>query len=168
MENEIPIGRGIMGFSDGTVLEVEYDNAAVRVCRLPDMLQSKASGSSSNYYSWVDMTARQDLILESVEVPFEELFGERFSLKINGVDYRDIKDMKLNKGERLLAEGAFTPDQTTEDYMTEIHLLPVFHLRGLDGSPYESIYLNADKTSEPFSCGFFELVRFLKEGGNAE
>lgn len=159
------LGEVTAVYQDGTRQKITGSRYLIKKVGGDRVMETATSSSSSDFSSWCDIVPKRGLILESVEVPLEEAARDRFSMTVDGVDYREIHDMELPEGKNVRIEAAFAPDRTIEERAAEIWTVPILHLRDEDGNTYEEPYYNAEKLAEPYNGSFWELARYLRKGG---
>ena len=119
---------------------------------------------SSDGRSRIRLKAREDITIVGVENDFLEDFSHLVDLEINGIDYREIENLKIGEGEIISIDGHFKLPENLIHRLRDYDIHANIIYKDMDNNIFTYRFRNLQSRYTSYS--FRELYRYIRERGD--
>ena len=162
--DRLEINNAHINFNNGDIMEVGLGRIILHTRdKEEDYFLYQSGGSSSDGTSTSRDTLKEDISLLELDSPlFQEAKG-LYDIKIDGIDYREIKGIEYKAGDDLRINSLFSIPENILDKYTEFELQPRLYFKdSKDNISYINIF---NIRHSPYDYDFWGIIKYLKARG---
>lgn len=166
--NPIELNNGIVTFSNGDTMEVDFGrviltNHGLNYSSVQFLTMEATSLSDTEYQNVSTFRATEALTLVAVESPLFKDLGDLLNLEVNGISLQDIEDMVLEKDDIITVTTHLTGNGHPGSVLTAYEIQPLLTWKDGHGDPHTQILTNINY--RPYRFQLSGIVKYLKERG---
>lgn len=157
----------VINFDNGDILETNIGKIILRDDDAfnRDFLSSDSSSGSSDGTSSSGYLVMKDIDLENLDSPFLENVKDNIEITVDGKDYREIKGLTYELGDRFTIESKWIIPKDIEDKYTSVFFYLNLYFKDKDGSIHETRSHYIDYNYHNFSLNTKDIISYLKSRG---